>query len=127
MQVFKAFFKTGKKFLPVICMYFIIFSIIAFMATHFNIYSKDSAFQSTSLDIGIIDEDHSGASKAVRDYLSGLHTLTPLSYDKEILLDRLFYRNSDYILILPEGFEANLLSGNTDTLFDSRNLQQRIY
>lgn len=119
MQVFKAFFKTGKKFLPVICMYFIIFSIIAFMATHFNLSSKDSAFQSTSLDIGIIDKDHSDASKAVWDYLSGLHTLTPLSYDKEILLDRLFYRNSDYILILPEGFEANLLSGDTDTLFET--------
>lgn len=119
MQVFKAFLKTGQKFLPTICMYFIIFTIISFMAIHFNIYSEDSAFQTVSLDIGIIDEDQSFASAALQDYLNTLHTLTSLSYDEETLLDSLFYRNSDYILILPKGFEEKLLSQDAETLFET--------
>ncbi len=119
MQVFKAFMKTEKHFLPVICVYFIIFCAIAFLATRFNIDSKDTAFQTASLNIGIIDEDDSASSKALREYLGSLHTLTDLPFEKEILLDQLFYRNLDYILILPKDFEEQLLTKDSKTLFET--------
>lgn len=114
MQVFKAFIKTAKKYLPINMMYFVIFCVIAIMATSFNTDTENSSFQSVSLNIGIIDEDSSKASEALCDYLSSLHTLTPLAYDEEVLLDSLFYRTCDYILILPEGFETRLLAKESD-------------
>lgn len=114
MQVFKAFIKTAKKYLPINMMYFVIFCVIAIMATSFNTDTENSSFQSVSLNIGIIDEDNSKASGALCDYLSSLHTLTPLAYDEEVLLDSLFYRTCDYILILPEGFETRLLAEDSD-------------
>lgn len=85
----------------------------------FNIDSKDTAFQTASLNIGIIDEDDSTSSKALREYLGSLHTLTDLPFEKEILLDQLFYRNLDYILILPKDFEEQLLTKDSKTLFET--------
>ena len=107
MQVFKAFLKTEKKFLPSTILYFVIFSAIAFMATYFDSKPENSSFQTTALEIGVIDEDGSDVSTALKEYLSTMHTLTPLENEKEVLLDRLFYRSSDYVLSLPKGFEEN--------------------
>ena len=95
MQVFKAFLKTEKKFLPSTILYFAIFSAIAFIAAYFDSKPENSSFQTTALEIGVIDEDGSDVSTALKEYLSTMHTLTPLKNEKEVLLDRLFYRSSD--------------------------------
>ncbi len=75
--------------------------------------SNDSQFQSSSLDIGIIDCDDSKASHALTDYLDEIHTIVPLENDGEVIQDSLFYRKVSYVLAIPKGFEKkNLLDGN---------------
>lgn len=114
MQVFNAFLKTAKKNLPTILMYFFIFSGIALGMSHFLTDTENPAFSPAALSIAFIDRDGSAASAALKDYLSGIHRLTEMEYDKSRLLDQLFYRDKDYVLILPEGFEKKLLAGKTD-------------
>ena len=48
-----------------------------------------------------------------------MHTLTPLAQEKEVLLDKLFYRTLDYVLILPEGFEEDLFAGEKKNLYET--------
>lgn len=101
-------------------MYFVIFCTIAIAASATSVSDSETAsFQTASLEIGIIDEDGSPASEALCDYLKTLHTLTPLAHDEEVLLDGLFYRTVDYILILPDGFEKRLLSGEDENLYET--------
>lgn len=119
MQVSKAFFKSLRKFLPINLMYFVIFCVIALAATNVNTDSEASVFKTASLEIGFIDKDCSAASEALCAYLKTLHTLTPLADNEETLLDGLFYRTIDYILILPDGFEKNLLSGADENLYET--------
>ncbi len=119
MQVFKAFLKTSKKYLPTNVIYFIIFTVIALAATNFNTDEDNSSFKTDSLNIGVIDEDQTDTSQALEDYLKGMHQITLLENEKETLLDGLFYRSMDYVLILPKGFEERLCLGEGDALYET--------
>lgn len=120
MQVFNTFFRIAKKKIPSIIMYFVIFMIIMFMMSAFGGKNPDSSFESTSLDICVIDEDNSDASKALTDYLGSIHTLVDLkSTDKESLQDNLYYQRISYVLTIPKGFEEKLLAGETENIVES--------
>lgn len=119
MQIFKAFFKTARRYMPTVLIYFTIFSALAVLLTSTMTDEKDSGFRSVALTVGIIDEDHSDASCALAGYLDTMHNLIPLENKKEVLLDRLFYRSLDYILIIPAGFEKRLSSNQTDALYQT--------
>lgn len=119
MQVFKAFLKTSLKFMPQTMLYFVIFSTIAFMISNSASGTDNSGFQAVELDIGIVDEDKSATSSALAEYLDGMHHVTSFAYDREVLLDRLFYRDLNYILVISDGFENRLLDGESEGLFET--------
>lgn len=119
MQVFKAFVKTAYKFFPTIILYFVIFTALALLVSFAATDTQSSGFQSVELAIGIVDEDQSEASLALSEYLDSIHELVPLENEKEVLLDRLFYRDVEYILVIPEGFEEKLLAGKDSDLFET--------
>ncbi|MBO5372768.1 MAG: ABC transporter permease [Lachnospiraceae bacterium] len=119
MQVFKAFIKTAFKSFPSIMLYFIIFTSLALLMAYAYTDTTSSSFKSVELQIGIVDKDHSAASAALSEYLDSMHELISLENQKEVLLDRLFYRDVEYILVIPEGFEDNLLSGKDTNLFET--------
>lgn len=119
MQVFNTFLKSAIKFLPQTILYFIIFTSISIVMSFSAADSPNTEFRSVELDVGIIDQDESTASYGLKNYLSSMHHLMPIKYDKNTLLDRLFYRDLDYILIIPEGFEKRLLNGEENSLFET--------
>lgn len=119
MQVFKAFLKTAYKFLPTISLYFIIFTALAVMLAYSVTESPTASFESVELRVGIIDNDESDASKAMEEYLDSLHELIYLKSSQDTILDCLYYRNVEYILVIPEGFEENLLAGKDKGLFET--------
>lgn len=116
MQVFNAFIKIARKRLGTIITYFSIFAVLCFIMTSQRDTQFDSNFQSTSLDICIIDRDGSTASLALTDYLSSIHNRIDLPDDEEVLQDNLYYRYVDYILTIPEGFEEKLKNGTDSEL-----------
>lgn len=109
MQVFKAFMKTAYKSFPSIMLYFIIFTALALLMAFAYTDTSSSSFKSVELNIGIVDNDNSYASAALIEYLDSMHELHTLENQKDVLLDRLFYRDVEYILVIPEHFEENLL------------------
>lgn len=119
MQVFKAFLKSSLKFLPQTALYFIIFTSISIFISFSAKDSGNKGFRTVELNIGVIDQDSSSASLCLKNYLGAMHQLIPLKYDQNILLDRLFYRDIDYILVIPKDFEHRLLNGEEEDLFET--------
>lgn len=116
MQHFKAFYKVAWKRLPGSMIYFIIYAILTFVMGTTSQTNMDANFQASSLDICIIDEDHSEASEALTGYLDSIHNLISIENDPELLQDYLYYRYVSYVLTIPEGFEEKLLAGETEDL-----------
>lgn len=119
MQVFKAFMKTAYKSFSSIVLYFVIFTTIAFFISYAYTDTTSTAFSSVELNVGIIDKDNSNASKAMTKYLDSLHELVSLENETDVLLDRLFYRDVDYILVIPKDFEEKLSASEEDELFET--------
>lgn len=116
MQLFKAFLKIAWKRLPSSLIYFCIYAVITFAIGTTYQNNMDANFQSKSLKICVIDEDHSTASCALMSYLDSIHELVSLENDPEVLQDNLYYRYISYVLTIPAGFEEKLLQGETDQL-----------
>lgn len=119
MQVFKAFIKTAYKSFSSIVLYFVIFTAIAFFISYAYTDTTSTAFSSVELNVGIIDRDNSNASKAMTEYLDSLHELVSLENETDVLLDRLFYRDVDYILVIPKAFEEKLSANEEGELFET--------
>lgn len=119
MQVFKAFIKTAYKSFSSIVLYFVIFTAIAFFISYAYTDTTSTAFSSVELNVGIIDRDNSNASKAMTEYLDSIHELVSLENETDVLLDRLFYRDVDYILVIPKAFEEKLSANEEGELFET--------
>lgn len=116
MQVFQTFFKIASKRIGAISTYFIIYIFVTFALSFSTADTAETQFQASSLTISILDEDSSTASRALTAFLSSLHKTDASETDTEALADRLYYRTLDYVLIIPDGFEEKLLSGDTEAL-----------
>ncbi|MCI5620772.1 MAG: ABC transporter permease [Lachnospiraceae bacterium] len=116
MQAFKSFFKIAKKKAPSLTVYAIIYLILIVVMS--NVSMDDATnFQMSSLNVAVIDEDHSTASEALVEYLGSIHTVEEFSdANEEQIQDNLYYGMISYALIIPEGFEEKLLAGETENL-----------
>lgn len=120
MQVFKTYFRIAKKQLGGTVIYIGIFAAIMFIMSGFASEEADTRFQATSLDITVIDEDHSEASEALVSYLGDIHNLVELpDYDQETLFDNLYYSRISYVLTIPSGYSDRLLAMDTEELVTS--------
>lgn len=121
MQVFKAFLKIAFSKRVVILLYTGIFLAIAVIMTVTN-SDKTQSFEGSKLSIGIIDNDDTAASQSLKDYLSKSHTVKEIDYDRDKILQKLYYMDMDYVLEINKGYEDRLKNGETDNLFTSYNI-----
>ena len=93
---------------------FIYAGIFFVLTILFSSFGKDSntGFQTTKINVGIVDHDKSTASKALKTFLSNEQNVKDIKDEKKTMQNELFYRNTEYILILPKGFGESLLSQN---------------
>lgn len=112
MQVYKTFLKIAKAKLPSSIVYLCVFLVLTIIMSATAAEDTASKFEVSSVDICMIDKDQSTASQALCDYLTKYHTPVTLdSYDSETLQDNLYYQRISYVLMVPEGFEEELLAG----------------
>lgn len=111
MQVFKCFFKIVKSKKLSMMIYASIFIALTVLFSSFG-RTNDTGFQTTKISVGIVDHDHSTLSKALKGFLSKEQKVKVMKDEKKIMQDDLFYRNVEYILILPEGFGDSLMKVN---------------
>jgi len=109
MIVFKYFWTIIKKQQNTIIINLAIFvGLMLLFANTSNEMEGD--FTSRSVRIGIVDLEESVLSQSLISYLDTHHELTMMDYDEAMIEEALFFRKIEYVLIIPYGFEAGLLT-----------------
>lgn len=123
MQVFKTFFRIAKKQIYGAMIYVVIFIAIMFVMSSQTSREAETRFQARALDITVIDEDHTEASRALVSYLGSIHNLVELpDRERETLFDNLYYQWISYVLVIPAGYEERLSGADTEGLVSGGKL-----
>lgn len=109
-----------KKHLPSFLLYVGI-AVFIMVASQF---SSSESFTDSKLKIAVQDLDNTEASQALTAFLEQEHSIQNVDFDdKDKLLDKLYYRNVEYVLTIEDGFAKKLESRETDRLFSSSKLE----
>lgn len=113
MQMFKVFFQLLKAYKGTIILYGTIFLSLALVMTLGvnGSKSRTDSFTSKELSVAIINEDGSSVGESLKDYFKEENELIELENDEDIIFDEIYWRTTDYVLIIPKGFEDSLLDG----------------
>ena len=104
MTVFKCYMKILKQNLGLVFLYLGIFFSVSIVLQMAAGKGEDSLYQTTSIDLGVVNLDDSLLSSGFVDYLSQIHHVTIMENDPETLQENLFYRNVEYIIQIPADF-----------------------
>ncbi len=119
MQVFSLFFKLLKSNKWIIFMYFAIFLGVALGVSKAQSSGGSSTAEvmtETELTISIIDEDKKTLGDAMKAYFGNGNEIVEMEYDEDVIRDKLYWRDLDYVLIIPEGFEESLLDDSVEDM-----------
>lgn len=114
MQVFRAYFKVVRASVGTILLYQGVFAAIAILISVTSPQSAVTEFNETKTRVAVINRD-SGAplAQGLADYIADVFTVVPYADDPEKLQDGLYYRDVEYVAIIPKGFsEAFMAAGN---------------
>ena len=111
MQVFSKFFKVAlavkSRLIVAVC-------IGVFMIVFLNGQSdtsKTTKFESTNLNIAVIDEDDSEISKGIVDYLKSVHNVDETKHKEDLYKDRLFYQDIVSKVVINKGSGESIING----------------
>lgn len=119
MQVFNIFFRILKNYKSVMILYFVIFLVVAIVMSvnHNNTsFSEEQSFSATKLKLAIVDRDQRTLGTAVKRYFEGKHEFADVEDDEDAILNELYWRNLDYVLVIPKGYEDSLVAEDTPHL-----------
>ncbi len=118
MPVFNVFIKILRKHGSVTLLYLSIYVLLVvfFVMADENGGSAADMFQDKALALHITDEDQSSVSLALTDYLASIHDVSTQTVERGEILDGLYYRTLNYVLTIPDGFEASLLAHDAEGL-----------
>ena len=91
MTVFKCYMKILKQNLGLVFLYLGIFFSVSIVLQMAAQKGEDSLYQTTSIDLGVVNLDDSLLSSGFVDYLSQIHHVTIMENDPETLQENLFY------------------------------------
>ncbi|SHF22801.1 ABC transporter permease [Alkalibacter saccharofermentans] len=111
MQVFKLFYKiVPRKFLAVFIIYTIIFvGLMMFFSGSAGTQVED-AFQISKVRVSIINEDRTVLANGLEDYLKSVARPVEIDSDEDSIKDALFFRDTEFIVTIPEGFQEGFAS-----------------
>lgn len=119
MQVFKAFFITLKRELVSVLIYFTIFLALALLLSGNGKKQTEVVYNDAKVKVAVFDRDNTVLSRSLYDYLDKTQELVTIKDDKDSITDELFYRNVEYVLIIKEGFEENIKSGDFEDVVEN--------
>ena len=68
-----------------------------------------TSYESEKIKIGVVDKDNGPLAEGLVKWLEGTHHVTMLEDNREKLQEELFYRNVEYIVVIPEDFYENCM------------------
>lgn len=110
MQVFKTYFRLLNSYKGIIILYVVIFMGVSIILSGSVSGSgkREEAFVAERLDISIIDRDDGVFAKGLTDYFKTEHDIVDLEDDEDAVLNELYWREVDYVIVIPKGFEESL-------------------
>jgi ABC-2 type transport system permease protein len=112
MQVFKTYFRIIRASIGALAVTTAIFLGISVMVTMMAPSGGATGFVETRTPITVINRDAgSPLAEGLSEYLAEVYTVMEFPDDEEKLQDALFWRNVDYIAIIPEGFSETFMAG----------------
>jgi ABC-2 type transport system permease protein len=111
MIVFKTFFKLLAKNKWSFIINLVIFLGLSSIAVRNGSPEEQIKFKDFKLKLAVIDRDHSATSEEIKNYFGELHLLTELEDNPEVFQDELYFSSVQEIIIIPAGFEENLIAG----------------
>lgn len=112
MQTFRVFLKILKKNIPAVMIYVTICIIMVFLVGSTNAEEGVKLYKNSEIPFTVIDRDGGMFGDAIKEYLSEKNEYKEMDDNTELLRNNLFYRSIGYALIIPEGYEESVLSGN---------------
>lgn len=120
MLVFKCFYKIILKNKFSIGLYIGIFMAMTIIFATMGSSSNVTQFSEMELRIGVVDQDGTKMSQALTNYLDMENELVDVPDDKEKLQDMIFYRDIEYVMYIPKGFQKDILANKTPELINSK-------
>lgn len=114
MQVFKTFFKILNKNKTTMIVYMAIYLALTLVLTMNGQKNDTSDFSKIQLEIGVENKDEGALGEALVSYLEKENDIKEIPEDREELLDAMYYRYIQYVLIIPEDFTEKFISGERE-------------
>ncbi|MBP7479369.1 MAG: ABC transporter permease [Spirochaetaceae bacterium] len=111
MPVFKTFLKIVNKNKSTIIMYLAIFLGIAIPITKLIPGAAEPSYADSAEPIAVIDNDNSVISKGLHDYLKKTQRVKNIETDTDSIQDALYFRDIQFLVSIPSGYEKSLLQG----------------
>ena len=127
MQVYKVFFQILNKQKGQIIMYLGIFMGIALAVSSQEGKSTEVAFEASSYQFAVFDEDNSAVTKALVQYLETDNEKVTIADSNESIQDELYNRNVYSVLRIPKGFGDSLKNGKEVKKIDITSVTGTVY
>lgn len=104
MTIFKTCFKLLVKNKILLCIYFGIFLLMSLSMLRNKIDNEDLSYETKTVKVSIINEDDSEYADSLVNYLKDNSKIIDIVESNEGISDALFYRYTEYVVRIPEGF-----------------------
>lgn len=116
MVVYKALLKTIKGKMTSLIIYFVVFAVFGSIVARQNSKSMDSMFEAHQVVIALVDQDDSELSRGIVEAFSQTDKIEKVKAstedDLKKLNDNVRFDIYDDAILIPFGFEANVLAGH---------------
>lgn len=116
MVVYKALLKTIKGKMTSLIIYFVVFAVFGSIVARQNSKSMDSMFEAHQVVIALVDHDDSELSRGIAEAFSQTDKIEKVKAstedDLKKLNDNVRFDIYDDAILIPFGFEANVLAGH---------------
>ncbi|ERJ11375.1 ABC transporter permease [Haloplasma contractile] len=117
MQAFKLFYKiVPRKFLGVFIIYTIIFVGLMTFFTKSGFTQGDDVFELSEVKVSVINNDNSTLANGLERYINDISKPVEIKTDEESMKDALFFRETEFIVIIPEGFENKFTASDQQVI-----------
>lgn len=115
MTVFKTFWKVVKKYKGTIILYTVM--LIIFGGVNMSTDKTSSQFTNSKPNVMIINHDHgSKITKNLIQYIKNHSKIVQVKKQKSAIKDALFYRDINYIIIIPKNYGKDVMNGIQPTI-----------
>ncbi len=111
MIVFKNYFKIAKSFIPIMILYTAIFTFFAVISSSAS-SNPEGDFTAAKPKVSIINNDErTTLIEVFTDYIEGNADIVKINNSDNDIRDALFFREVDYVLIIPKHFTEQFMAG----------------